>query len=436
LRYPKLEQLFVKLFIFRNGASNVKIERPRGTRDFLPEEMERRREVERRMREIAESFGYREIATPTFEHLELFTLKSGEGIVDEMYVFADKSGRKLALRPELTAPVMRMFVNECSVMPRPLRFYYFANCFRYERPQKGRYREFWQFGVELIGSDSYLADAEVINLAYRILDSLGIKFELQIGHVGILRSILSSLGTERASKVMRLIDKGDKEGLLGYMDEIRVEQDLREKVLSIIDMKGDEGVIEEAKKLISFDFTHLENLSRILRELGVEFELNLGIARGLDYYTGVVFECYAEGLGAQKQVCGGGSYELSSLFGGPKTPSTGFAIGFDRVCEVCDAKAKKRTTVAVISFKGLESHAFRIADRIRERGLRVVVDVMERSVKKQMSFASEISADYAVIIGPEEIEKGVVTVKDMTTQEQRAMKEEEAITTFLSRMRG
>ena len=414
----------------------MKIERPRGTRDFLPEEMERRREVERRMREIAESFGYREIATPTFEHLELFTLKSGEGIVDEMYVFADKSGRKLALRPELTAPVMRMFVNECSVMPRPLRFYYFANCFRYERPQKGRYREFWQFGVELIGSDSYLADAEVINLAYRILDSLGIKFELQIGHVGILRSILSSLGTERASKVMRLIDKGDKEGLLGYMDEIRVEQDLREKVLSIIDMKGDEGVIEEAKKLISFDFTHLENLSRILRELGVEFELNLGIARGLDYYTGVVFECYAEGLGAQKQVCGGGSYELSSLFGGPKTPSTGFAIGFDRVCEVCDAKAKKRTTVAVISFKGLESHAFRIADRIRERGLRVVVDVMERSVKKQMSFASEISADYAVIIGPEEIEKGVVTVKDMTTQEQRAMKEEEAITTFLSRMRG
>ncbi|WP_456468921.1 histidine--tRNA ligase [Archaeoglobus sp.] len=414
----------------------MKIERPRGTRDFLPEEMERRREVERRMREIAESFGYREIATPTFEHLELFTLKSGEGIVDEMYVFADKSGRKLALRPELTAPVMRMFVNECSVMPRPLRFYYFANCFRYERPQKGRYREFWQFGVELIGSDSYLADAEVINLAYRILDSLGIKFELQIGHVGILRSILSSLGTERASKVMRLIDKGDKEGLLGYMDEIRVEQDLREKVLSIIDMKGDEGVIEEAKKLISFDFTHLENLSRILRELGVEFELNLGIARGLDYYTGVVFECYAEGLGAQKQVCGGGSYELSSLFGGPKTPSTGFAIGFDRVCEVCDAKVKKRTTVAVISFKGLESHAFRIADRIRERGLRVVVDVMERSVKKQMSFASEISADYAVIIGPEEIEKGVVTVKDMTTQEQRAMKEEEAITTFLSRMRG
>ncbi len=427
---------FVKLFIFQNGASNVKIERPRGTRDFLPDEMEKRREVERRMRKIAESFGYREVATPTFEHLELFTLKSGEGIVDEMYVFADKSGRELALRPELTAPVMRMFVNECSVMPRPLRFYYFANCFRYERPQKGRYREFWQFGVELIGSDSYLADAEVINLTYQILGNLGLEFELQIGHVGILRSLLSPLGDDKASKIMRLVDKGDEEGLLDYMDNIGVDQDLREKVLSIIDLKGDESVIDEAKELTSFDFSHLENLSRVLRELGVEFEFNLGIARGLDYYTGVVFECYAEGLGAQKQVCGGGSYELSSLFGGPKVPSTGFAIGFDRVCEVCSVEAKKDVTVAVVSIKGFESHAFRIANRIREKGLRVVVDVMERSLRKQMSFASEIGADYAVIIGPDEIEKGVVTVKNMETQEQKTLSEEEAITTFLSRTKG
>lgn len=413
----------------------MKIERPRGTRDFLPDEMEKRREIERKMREIAESFGYREIATPTFEHLELFTLKSGEGIVDEMYAFKDKSGRELALRPELTAPVMRMFVNECSVMPRPLRFYYFGNCFRYERPQKGRYREFWQFGVELIGSRSYLADAEVINLAYRILDSLSIKFELQIGHVGILRSLLSPLDNEKASKIMRLIDKGDEEGLLEYMDEIDVDENLREKVLSVIDLKGDESVIDEAREIISFDFSHLERLSEILHDLDVEFEFNLGIARGLDYYTGVVFEIYAEGLGAQKQICGGGSYELASLFGGSETPSTGFAIGFDRVCEVCGVEPEKETTVAVISFKGLESYAFRIADRMRKAGLRVVVDVMERNIRRQMSFANEIDADYAVIIGPEEIEKGLLAVKDLKTQEQKNLSEEEAITTFLSRKR-
>jgi len=172
----------------------VKIERPRGTRDFLPEEMEKRRVIERKLREIAESFGYREVSTPTFEHSELFKLKSGEGIVEEMYVFRDKSDRELALRPELTAPITRLFVNECSNLPKPLRFYYFGNCFRYERPQKGRYREFWQFGVELIGSDSYLADAEVIVLADKMLKSFGIDYELHIGHVGILRTALGFLG--------------------------------------------------------------------------------------------------------------------------------------------------------------------------------------------------------------------------------------------------
>ncbi len=405
----------------------MKIERPRGTRDFLPEEIEKRRAIEKRMREIAESFGYREVATPTFEHLELFTRKSGEGIVEEMYVFKDKSGRDLALRPELTAPVMRLFVNECSVMPRPLRFYYFANCFRYERPQKGRYREFWQFGAELIGSSSYLADAEVIILANKILKELDVKFSLEIGHVGIMRYLLKPLGEERASKIMRLIDKGDKEGLERYLEDTNVSGDLREKIFSIVELKGDESVIEEAREIVDYDFSHLERLSSLLRDVDVSFTLNLGIARGLDYYTGVVFECYAEGLGAQKQVCGGGSYELSSLFGGSVTPSTGFAIGFDRVCEVCRVEEKTRDVVAVISLKGLESHAFRIASRLREAGITAVVDVMERSLKKQMSFANEIGARYAVIIGTEEVKEGKVAVKNLKTQEQFAVTEIEML---------
>ena len=379
------------------------------------------------MREIAESFGYREVATPTFEHLELFTRKSGEGIVEEMYVFKDKSGRDLALRPELTAPVMRLFVNECSVMPRPLRFYYFANCFRYERPQKGRYREFWQFGAELIGSSSYLADAEVIILANKILKELDVKFSLEIGHVGIMRYLLKPLGEERASKIMRLIDKGDKEGLERYLEDTNVSGDLREKIFSIVELKGDESVIEEAREIVDYDFSHLERLSSLLRDVDVSFTLNLGIARGLDYYTGVVFECYAEGLGAQKQVCGGGSYELSSLFGGSVTPSTGFAIGFDRVCEVCRVEEKTRDIVAVISLKGLESHAFRIASRLREAGITAVVDVMERSLKKQMSFANEIGARYAVIIGTEEVKEGKVAVKNLKTQEQFAVTEIEML---------
>jgi histidyl-tRNA synthetase len=409
----------------------VRIERPRGTRDFLPEEMEKRREVERRLRKLAESFGYREVSTPTFEHSELFKRKSGEGIVEEMYVFEDKSKRELALRPELTAPIIRMFVNECSRMPRPLRFYYFGNCFRYERPQKARYREFWQFGVELIGSESYLADLEVILLAYKMLESLEIDFELHIGHVGLLRNLLKPLG-EESSKAMRLIDKKDEEGLRKLFSELGM-RDLEEKVLRLTELVGGKEVIEEAKEIVDFDFNHVEKLSDLLESLGVKHRINFGIARGLDYYTGVVFECYAKGLGAQKQICGGGSYELAQILGGERTPATGFAIGFDRVCELFKGDSVKKPVVVIVNFPGLEKNAFELAMRLRESDITAVVDVMGRNLKKQLSYANDINAEYAVIIGESEIKGGVFRVKNLKTGEQLDVKAEN-ITTFLSEL--
>ncbi|AIY90270.1 Histidyl-tRNA synthetase [Geoglobus acetivorans] len=373
--------------------------------------MEKRRHIENLMRKVAESFGYREIQTPTFEHLELFTLKSGEGIVEEIYAFRDKGGRDLALRPELTAPVMRMFVNECSVMPRPLRFYYFGNCFRYERPQRGRYREFWQFGVELIGSDKPESDAEVIYLAYRILRGLGIDFRLHVGHVGLLRKVLE--GLDNADSAMRLIDKKDFDGLKVLLDERGKSADLFETVVRLSGC----STVEEAKEVYpEFDYSHVEKVSEILTELGVEFSLDFGIARGLDYYTGIVFEVYAEGLGAQKQICGGGSYRLARLFGGEDVPSTGFAIGFDRVVEVCSAEIPKRPVAVVVSF-GDFVRGQKVAELLRNMGIDAVVDVMGRNVRKQLSFANSINADYAVFAG-EEFEKGTVRIKDLRTEEQ------------------
>ncbi len=400
----------------------VRIERPRGTRDFLPDEMERRRAIENIMRRVAESFGYREVATPTFEHLELFTLKSGEGIVEEIYAFKDKSGRDLALRPELTAPVMRMFVNECSVMPRPLRFYYFANCFRYERPQKGRYREFWQFGVELIGSDRPESDAEVIYLAYRILRELGVEFTLHVGHVGLLREVMKDVGEK--DRAMRLIDKKDWDGLKSLLKSEN-RGDLYETVVQL----SSAADFESAKEVFpDFDYSHLEKVAEILESLDVEFELDFGIARGLDYYTGVVFEMYAEGLGAQRQVCGGGSYRLAKLFGGDDVPSTGFAIGFDRVAEVCRVEAVKGRTAVVIGF-GDHVRALRVADVLRRAGVRAIVDVMGRNVRKQLSFADTINADYAVFAG-EEVERGFITVKDLKSGDQVEVKLEDVSSFF------
>ena len=398
----------------------MKIEKPRGTRDFLPDEIEKRREIERIMRKIAESYGYREVLTPTFEHLDLFTIKSGEGIIEEIYAFKDKSGRDLALRPELTAPVMRLYVNECMGIPKPIRFYYFANCFRYERPQRGRYREFWQFGVELIGSSSYLADVEVIELAYRIMDELKLNFEMHVGHVGLLRHVLRDLSEDRANKIMRLIDKRDLDTLDRYLDG-----NLRDKIHSLVDMVGKSDVLEDAKKIIpDFDFDHLERVCRALDELEVDYKVNLGIARGLEYYTGVVFEAYAEGLGAQNQICGGGSYRLSHLFGGDDVLATGFALGFDRIAEICNVDSKKPVRVVVVSFRGLEVEALKVADAIRSKAV-VVTDVMERSVKKQLSYANDISADYAVIVGEKELKKGKIAVKDLKTKEQRVVTLEE-----------
>ena len=169
------------------------LQKPRGTRDFLPDEMEARRAVEWRLREVSRQWGYREICTPEFEDLELFTMRSGEGIIGEMYVFEDKGGRKMALRPEITAAVIRMYINEAKVAPKPLRWCYYADCFRYERPQKGRYRQFWQFGVELIGADTAAADAEVIMLAADMLNSTGVTYELKVGHLSLMRNLVAAI---------------------------------------------------------------------------------------------------------------------------------------------------------------------------------------------------------------------------------------------------
>ena len=227
----------------------MEVQRPRGTRDFLPDEMEKRRQVENILREVAEKWGYGEIKTPTFEHIELFTLKSGEGILDEIYNFKDKGDREIALRPELTAPVIRMYVEGLQRSPKPLKFYYFDNCFRYERPQKGRFREFFQFGIEIIGSARPEADAEVIALAVEMLKSVGIAGDLHVGHLGIARALLKDISSEHQSKIMRFVDKKDDKGLEEFLDEIGSPDEMRGMLFRLIGLHGINAV-PEARSLI------------------------------------------------------------------------------------------------------------------------------------------------------------------------------------------
>ncbi|MFQ5887072.1 MAG: histidine--tRNA ligase [Candidatus Hydrothermarchaeales archaeon] len=409
--------------------------RPRGTRDFLPEEMAKRRYVEGVMREVFESFGYGEIQTPTFEQLELITTKSGEDIRKHLYFFEDKSGRKLALRPELSAPTMRLFVNELRTKPKPRKIYYFENCFRYERPQAGRYREFWHAGVELIGSGRAEADAEVIYLAVRTLEELGIKdFEVNIGHLGVFRKFLEKceVDEEVQNTLMGVIDKGDKGALEDALNKADIPNDNKKILLKLINLSGTKNVLKEAEELLrDFGIEELkkfEETLEILETFGVtDYLINFGIARGLDYYTGIVFEIAVPRLGAEKQICGGGSYSLIEAFGGGKTPSCGFAFGFDRIMRALEIEGKslpvnERTRVFVIpTSKELLNEAIKVADIIRQH-TSCEIELMGRKLDKAMKHANNEGIPYVVIVGEEELREGKVVIKDMKTGEQQKIK--------------
>lgn len=405
----------------------MKIQKPRGTRDFLPEENRKRRFIENRLRDTAAKWGYQEIKTPTFESIDLFTAKSGEGILGEIYNFKDKGGREMALRPELTAPVMRMYVNELQRTPKPVKLYYFDNCFRYERPQKGRFREFWQFGAELIGSHRPEADAEVIALACKMLQVAGVEGDLHIGHLGIIRRLLQGLDDEAQGQIMRLVDKKDDRGLEDYLEEINADIEMREKLFELIGLTGIDA-LTEARELVGDieDLNTFQELLSLLDVYGLEYTINFGIARGLDYYTGMVFEMYSSGLGAQNQVCGGGSYRLARLFGGDDTASTGFGLGFDRIMEVCTIDVPEEDTAVVVYFEETRNEAVRIAAHLREH-MRVDMDVMGRGFKAQLKYASTRGARWAVIAGESEIQQGKVGLKHMDTGQQELVNIDELV---------
>ncbi|MBC7128413.1 MAG: histidine--tRNA ligase [Thermoplasmatales archaeon] len=391
------------------------IEKPRGTRDFPPEEMKKRRAIEKKLREIFERYGYEEIMTPTIEHLELFTLKSGEGIIEETYAFEDKAGRKLALRPELTAPAMRMYVERYQMEAKPIKFYYFGNCFRYDRPQQARYREFWQFGCELIGSETPEAIAELIALAYNSLKEAGLKkIVLRVGNLDILRRFLDGIGGN-FPEIMRLIDKKDFESLKKKIDKFDEFMDFI-KINDLNELK-----FEEAKRM--------KEIIEYIEVFGIPYNIDLSIARGLEYYIGTVFEIDAPSLGAEKQICGGGEYSIVPILGGKKIPTSGFAIGFDRVLIALERENFKidgngeKFYVAYIG--EMLKEALNLANKLRKNGLRIDVELMRRNISKSLEFADKKGIKKVIIVAPDEWKKGKIILKNLESGEQKELKIEE-----------
>lgn len=400
-------------------------ERPRGTRDFTPEEMARRRFVEAAFIRVARRFGYGEVATPTFEHAKLFIAKSGPEIMEELYAFRDKGGRELALRPELTAPVIRFYLSELRSRPQPLKVFYLGASYRYDEPQFGRYREFFQFGVEILGGNLLRTDAEVIATAVEAVREAGLTgFQLRLGHIGLIRGLLD-VDEARKARILSALDKRRLDALSNELDAAGLA-DLRNDLLALVDLRGGPEVLEQAQERVGDQegLQYLRELGSLLQKYGIEDILyDLGVVRGLDYYTGAVFELHHEPLGAASQICGGGSYSLTDVLGGDPLPTTGFGMGFDRVLLALEKEAvslpEVRLDVYVLPIGDhMREAGYEVLRQLRDAGLSADVDLTGRGPSKNLDHADALGARAAVLVGEREWEGGKVAVKDLKTGEQ------------------
>lgn len=420
---------------------------PRGTRDFTPDEMEKRRFVEKKIAATFRLFGYGEIQTPTFENVELFTAKSGENIINEIYSFADKGGRNIALRPELTAPVIRCYVERLQMEPKPLKLFYFGNCFRYDRPQKGRYREFWQAGCELIGANTPEAHAELIALAYTILKDLGLQdIQLHIGNLTIIQAMFTRLGLSKDDQktLLPLIDKSQFDEVLSLLvGDLSLSSKDAERFITVL-QTSDSEVVRDYIKDSPSAVEEVVKMEQILHLLQTAFHvqkqhlsLKMSIVRGLDYYKGVVFEIEAPKLGAEKQLCGGGIYDLVTLFGGTDVPTAGFAIGFDRTLLALETEhvtfPEPSLNVFVIPVnEDMIETSMELVEQLRHHGFSVDFDQLRRGIGKSLKYAAARHAQHTIIVGPKELEKDSVTLRDMKTGAQEVV----ALDTLVKKMKN
>jgi len=399
---------------------------PRGTSDILPEDQPYWRYIEQKAAEVASLFGYKSIDTPVFEETSLFIRGVGEGtdiVQKEMYTFEDRGGNQITLRPEGTAPICRAYLEHgMQNLPQPVKLYNLAACYRYERPQAGRLREFHQFGYEAIGEADPLVDAEVINMAWQFFNSLGMaKLHLKINSIGCKNC--------RPVYLAKL-----KEYYYGKSGELCADckSRLERNPLRLLDCKNPfcqqlaSGAPKNHEHLCPECASHFEQLKKYLSLLGLPLEIDHCLVRGLDYYTRTVFEIQPEIEGGQSTIGGGGRYDsLIEELGGKSTPAIGFATGIERII----VNLKKQNTpipplpgpegfIAAMGDPAREA-AFKLADALRRKGLRLVLATGARSLKAQLRQANATGARYTAIIGEEEIRSGTVQLRDMSNSQQQ-----------------
>jgi histidyl-tRNA synthetase len=417
----------------------MRFQAPRGTEDVLPDQAHLWQFVERSFVELAGRYGYREIRTPTFEDKELFIRSSGETsdvVSKQMYDFVDKGGRDIALKPEGTAPAMRAVVEHNLCPPGTIeRLYYVTPVFRYERPQKGRLREPHQVGIELIGSSSAAADAEIIELTVRFFQAVGLTS---------VKALLNSLGrTECRRQYREAILQFSEPILRNHPEEFK--EKVRKNPLRLLDTKDPELVeaIKEAPRVTAFlepeSRARLDTVQALLSEAGISFEQDEGIVRGLDYYTETVFEVHAEGIGAQSALCGGGRYDdLIEELGGSPTPSVGVAMGIERTLLAMEqfgvAPSAPSPDLFIVCVPETVALARRRLRELRDCGTVCLYDIDLRSWKSQLRQADKSGARYALFLGEDEARAGKETLKDLQSGEQFIIDPDETVRRIRSQL--
>lgn len=397
----------------------------KGTKDLLPHDTIHWREVENIIHQFMAVHGYGEIRTPVFEDTKLFHRGIGKDtdiVSKEMYSWTDQGGDNLTLRPELTAPVVRAYIQHQMGTLRPLnRLYYIDSLFRRERPQKGRQREFHQFGIEAIGSPHPEQDAEVITMAYKIYETFGIKglsvkinsigsAEIREPYLATLRDALNSVKSALCNTCQNRIDK----------NALRLFDCKNPACQEILD-KNAPFIFDH---ITDNDRSHFGRVTAILDEMGIPYGHDRKLVRGLDYYTHTIFEITSSTLGAQDALCGGGRYDkLVEELGGKSTPAVGFAAGMERLFIAFGDDGEHEHSLADIYFLTLGEKAtqkgFVLAEEIREKhGVSVVSETLQRSMKAQMREANRLGVQFVVILGDNELEKGIAVVKNMDSSEQ------------------
>ncbi|MDP4180673.1 MAG: histidine--tRNA ligase [Bacillota bacterium] len=398
---------------------------PKGTRDILPSESYKWQFLERQIADLCADFGYKEIRTPVFEHTELFQRGVGDTtdiVQKEMYTFLDKGNRSISLRPEGTAGVVRSYIeNGMASLPQPVKLYYNISAYRYEKMQKGRYREFHQFGVEAFGSKGPSIDVEIISMIKLFFDRLGLKnIGLNINSIGC--PVCRKQYNDKLKEYLRP-SLGD---LCGVCNDRFNKNPLR-----IIDCKEEkcrkvtvgapsilENLCEECKN-------HFEGLKSGLDNLGIKYNVDKNIVRGLDYYTKSVFEFISDNVGAQGTICGGGRYDgLVESCGGNPTPGIGFGLGIERLLLEMESQGivipEQKEIEIYIAAIGEEAdiYAQKLVFDLRSKGIAAEKDLMNKSLKAQMKYADKLGAKYSIVLGEDEIKNSKATLKNMKKSEQ------------------